>query len=66
MNTAKYLVDFSAAFSITLLVSMIVTFLYSLLVHGIGVVDWETSFRLAFIFGIALPWINRRGTMQGK
>jgi len=47
-------------FAIVLVVSIIVTFLYSLLVHGQGIVDWETAFRLAIIFGIVLPWLQQR------
>ena len=41
--------------SLVVLVSVIVTYLYSLVVHGTGVIDWETSFRLAIIFAIVLP-----------
>lgn len=44
--------------SIVLIVSLIVTWLYSALVHGSGVVDWETSIRFALIFGIAFPVIR--------
>jgi hypothetical protein len=41
--------------SLVVLVSVIVTYLYSLVAHGTGVIDWETSFRLAIIFAIVLP-----------
>jgi hypothetical protein len=29
-----------------------------MLVHETGAINWASSFRLAFIFGIALPWIH--------
>jgi hypothetical protein len=61
MNPVKYAIDFAVTFAIVLLVSVAVTFLYSLLVHGAGIVEWETSFRLALILGIALPIVNQRG-----
>lgn len=51
---------FVGVFVLTLLVSAITTFLYSLIVHGAGVFDWETSFRFAIIFGIILTWFNSR------
>jgi len=63
MKIKKLLIDFITTFAVVLVVSAIVSFLYSLIVHGSGVVDWDTSFRLAIIFGIALPLIKSR---EGK
>ena len=60
MNFAKFAKNFAATFAIVLVVSVIVTFLYSLVVHGAGVIDWEASFRLSIILGIALAWIQQR------
>jgi hypothetical protein len=64
MNMRKYAVDFAITFTVVLLVTVIVTFLYSLIVHGSGVIDWETSFRFAIIFGIILPWMHQREKKQ--
>ncbi len=55
MNIKKLLISFVTIFGVTLVVAAIVTFLYSLTVHGAGTIDWETSFRLAIILGIVLP-----------
>jgi len=44
-----------ATFAIVLVAAVVVTFLWNLWIHGAGNVDWETSFRLAVILGIALP-----------
>ena len=61
MRVKQMIVDFAVIFCVTLVVSSIVTFLYSLLVHGTGQVDWGASFRLALIIGIVLPATGRRG-----
>lgn len=60
MNIKKFAIDFTIIFAVTLLVSVIVTFLYSLIVRGSGVIDWETSFRSAIVLAIVLPWIQQR------
>ncbi len=60
MNIKKYSIDFALTFVVVLVVSIIVTFLYSLIAHGEGAVDWETAFRLAIILGIVLPWVHLR------
>jgi len=60
MTTAKYAIDFVVTSAIVLLASVAVTFLYSLIIHGSGVIDWETSIRFAIVLGIALPWIHQR------
>ncbi len=60
MNVKKYLIDFVTVFAATLIVCVIVTLLWNLIVHGASSIDWETSFRLAIIFAIILPWIETR------
>ncbi|HJH26424.1 MAG TPA: hypothetical protein C5S37_06525 [Methanophagales archaeon] len=60
MNIKQIFVYFAGMFALTFVVSAIVTFLYSLIVHKVGIVDWETAFRLAIILGIVLTWTNVR------
>ncbi|APF18596.1 hypothetical protein Calab_2977 [Caldithrix abyssi DSM 13497] len=60
MNKKELLMYFVTTFAVTLVVTAIVTFLYSLIVHGTGTVDWETSFRFAIILGIVLSWTKAR------
>jgi hypothetical protein len=55
--------EFLTTFSLTLLVSAAVTFLYNLAEHGTGSIDWETSVRLAIILGIVLTWFRNK---EGK
>ena len=60
MKLKVLLIDFVATFGITLVVAATVSFLYRLIAHGNGTVDWGTSFRLALILGIVLPWMKAR------
>ncbi len=60
MNIKKLLVDFATVFAVAMIVSVIVTLLWNLIVHGTGTIDWETSFRFAILFGIMMPWMERR------
>ncbi len=60
MKIKKALFNFVIFFSIILLVSIIVTYLYSLGFHDVAKIDWGTSFRQAVIFGIVLTIIEFR------
>ena len=60
MNIKKLLVDFVTVFAVSLIVSVIVTLLGNLIVHGASTIDWETSFRSAILFGIIFTWIGTR------
>jgi hypothetical protein len=45
---------------VTFVVAAVVTYLYSLIAHGSGAVDWDTAFELALIIGIAMPLVRAR------
>ncbi len=60
MNIKKILVDFVTVFVVSLIVTIIVTLLWNLIFHGQSILDWETSFRFAILFGIVLTWIETR------
>jgi hypothetical protein len=64
MNIKKLLVDFVTVFAVSLIVSIIVTLLWNLIVHGAGTIDWETSFRFAILLGIILPWMETRRSKE--
>jgi hypothetical protein len=66
MNIKKLLVDFVSVFAVSLIVSVIVTLLWNLIVHGASTIDWEASFRFAILFGIILPWIGTRRSKCGN
>lgn len=66
MNIKKLLVDFVTVLAVTLIVSVVVTLLWSLSVYGTNAVDWETSFRLAVIFGILVTWMEARRSKGNK
>lgn len=55
MRIKALFVEIVITFAITLVVAALVTYLWNLVLHGQCRVDWETSFRLAIILGIALP-----------
>ncbi len=60
MNVKKLLPDFAVTFAIALVTSAIVTFLYNLLVHNEGIIDWETSIRYGLVLGIVIPLATKR------
>jgi hypothetical protein len=60
MNIKRLLVDVLTVFSVSLVVLVVVTLLWNLIFHKESTIDWETSFRFAIVFGIIMPWIERR------
>jgi hypothetical protein len=56
----KVLIEFIISFVIAFIVTGIVSLVYSLAVHGKGVIDWGSSVRFAIIAGIIMTWINTR------
>jgi hypothetical protein len=66
MNMKQYAIDFAVMFSIVLVVSLIVTFLYGLIVHGSGVLNWESALTFAISLGIILPWVHQREKKQSE
>jgi hypothetical protein len=60
MNIKKLVVDFASVFAVSLIVSVVVSVLWNLIVHGTSTIDWETSFRYAILFGIVFSWIEAR------
>jgi hypothetical protein len=64
MVIKRILVDVVNVFALTLIVSVSVTLLWNLIVHGASTIDWETSIRFAVLFGIILPWIETRRSKE--
>ena len=60
MSAKGFLLDVAITIPVTFGVAAVVTYLYSLIAHGSGSVNWETAFRLAMILGIVLPLTNAR------
>ncbi len=58
MRLKNLIIGFLFTFPLVLVISAAIGYCYSLLVNGLGVAYWISSFRLAFILGIALPWIH--------
>jgi hypothetical protein len=67
MNSKKIVIEFIVTFAIALLVTIGVTFLWSIIFHGVAKIDWQPSFRFAILLGIILPIINaRKGMKSGR
>ena len=66
MNIKKLAIEFGAVFAVALVTVALVTFLWNLIGHGESIVDWETSFRFAIMFGIILTWAKSRETKENR
>ena len=66
MNFKKGIIRFFIGFGITLVVSVAVTYLWSLSFHETAKIDWETSFRLAIILGIISVIDQRKGQSNNQ
>jgi hypothetical protein len=64
MSIRKLAVEFVIVFVVSLVTTVLVTFLWNIIGHGTGAIDWETSFRFAVIFGIILTWAKSRETKE--
>ncbi|RMG36896.1 MAG: hypothetical protein D6732_07575 [Methanobacteriota archaeon] len=60
MTVRTFMINFVSTFVVVFIVASFVSFLWNLVFHAAGIVDWETSFRLAIILGIILPWVQER------
>jgi hypothetical protein len=61
MNFKKILLSLMLSFAISLLLSAIATLLWNLIIRKAGaVVDWKTSFTLALIIGVFVPFSRSR------
>lgn len=58
MKIKDVIMDFLVISVLVYLVSIVVSYLYSLIVHGFGIVDWGGSMRSAIIMGIALTYVK--------
>ena len=54
MKIKKFLIQFVIYFSLLFVVTAIVTYLWDLIFHGAGAINWQLSFTLAIIVGIIL------------
>ncbi len=60
MNARDVLLDMAITIPVTFVVAAVVTYLYTLIAHGPGSVNWETAFQLAIILGIVVPLTRAR------
>jgi len=55
MRVKSFVAHFAITFGLTLVVSALVSRLWSLIRHGGGSADWDLSFRLAVVLGLVIP-----------
>lgn len=60
MEAKRLGIDMAITSAVAFCVAAIVTYLYSLIAHGAGAVNWETAFELAIILGIVIPLAGGR------
>lgn len=60
MVIKRLVVEFATVFAVALVTAASVTAVWSLIFHGTPRIDWETSFRLAIVLGIVVPWVEAR------
>ncbi len=63
MGVMTFFRSFIIIFILVFVAAAVVSFLYSLIVHGSGQVDWGSAIRLGIILGVALPLVGR---LEGK
>jgi hypothetical protein len=66
VNARQFLLDVVITMPITFVVAAAVTYMYSLIAHGTGAIDWDTAFRLAIILGIVLPLTRSLQPKEGS
>jgi hypothetical protein len=58
MSNKQFVKEFLITAAIASIATIAVTYLYNLIIHGVGLVDWRTTFRFAILFGLVLTWIR--------
>ncbi len=55
MKIKAYLLSFLLVFGVVLVTNVLITMLWNYFIKDTGlIIDWETSFRLAILFGIVI------------
>lgn len=58
MTHQRFIKGFLFLAALSFIASAATTYFYNLIVHGIGLVDWQNSFRFSILFGLVLAWIR--------
>lgn len=57
---------FLFTFIVTLIATAVITYFWNLIFHGYGLVEWETSFRSAILFGILFALLKLQDNKKDK
>lgn len=66
MTFKEGIIAFFSGFAITLIVSVAVTYLWSLCFHEMATIDWETSLRQAIILGTVFIFIEAKKSKTNR
>lgn len=55
MISKKLIIDMALTIAIAFIVAVAASFLFNLIAHGNGNVDWDDAFELALVIGIVVP-----------
>jgi len=64
MNFKRIFVIFLGTAALGFVVTVGVTYLYSLIIYRAGVVDWGTAFRAAIIMGIVFTFLEEKKVIK--
>ena len=61
MKIKVYILTFLLVFGVVFVTNVVITVLWNYFIKSIGlIIDWETSFRLAILFGIVVTVIQTK------
>jgi len=60
VSVKTFVSQFLIVFFIAFIIMILVTYFWSLVFHGSGIVDWRISFIFAFLFGVLLASLKSR------
>jgi len=64
MSIKQIIVNFLIVSALTFVVASAVSYLYSLVLHSNGVVDWGSAIRLGIILGFVITWVESKNKKQ--
>jgi len=61
MKPKDFIIQFLITFGVTLIVNIVVTACWNYFIKGTGLfIDWETSFQMAIVFAVVIPFIQKK------
>ena len=58
MNANQFLKEFAVFFSLMFVVNLVITYIWNLISHGAGSIDWPRSIIFPIIWAVMIPIAN--------